>query len=548
MYSKWFRRSGAKRTPGNGARPGSPIRRRPRTSPDLLLQELERRTLLSVTASLSGTALDVNLSAANDQATITPSSSSISVVGTAFMSHSFAGVNTIVVLGANTSSQDDPDQSVTFGGTGGTITLDAASGTPALSVSGVTSVTISDVTIDATSGDVDVTAFEATLPTSTLIASSAPVASLSIGGTGTTSITADNVTLDASASSTYTYTAPLGGVVNDVGIAASIADIEPSAAVTVAESTINVNKTSGNVTIGSSSSVSITANVTVGLDGLNPVAAAIATSIVNSSAVTSVSGSTVSAGTGTGTLNVTSTNTTNVTTDVNGSSGIGGASAAVTVDNTTSQADVAGGSTVKGATVNVTATTTNTAATTASSTIAGAGSSILTQVENILKGHLDPYYTAAGSPEPPTGLLSTDVSAPADTAESDGSPISVAGSVAVSRFTPTTQAYVDSSSVTGTSAINISASSDNNTTTVASGDATASEAEAGVGVAVAINDADESNTATVESTTGATTLSSPAITVQATTPMASPSDVHNDSASATSGASGAQSRSPARWL
>ena len=162
-------------------------------------------------------------------------------------------------------------------------------------------------------------------------------------------------------------------------------------------------------------------------------AAAIATSIVNSSAVTSVGGSTVSAGTGTGTLNITSTNTTNVTTDVNGSSAAGGASAAVTVDNTTSQADVAGGSTVTGGTVNVTATTTNTADTTASSTVVGAGSSILTQIENILEGNLDPYYTAAGSPDPPTGLLSTDVSSPADTAESDGSPISVAGSVAVSQ-------------------------------------------------------------------------------------------------------------------
>ncbi len=164
MYSKWFRRSGAKRATGNGPRPGSPLRRRSRTSPDLLLQELERRTLLSVTASLSGTALDVNLSAANDQATITPSGSSISVVGTGFSSHSFAGVSTIVVLGANTSSQDDPDQSVMFGGTGGTISLDAASGTIALDVSGVTSVTFSDVTVDATSGDVNVQASEVGAP------------------------------------------------------------------------------------------------------------------------------------------------------------------------------------------------------------------------------------------------------------------------------------------------------------------------------------------------------------------------------------------------
>src|SRR5208283_2699401 len=116
--------------------------------------------LLSVTASLgtgmSAGVLYVDLLAANDRATITPSGSSISVSGTNYFIQTFSSVNSILVLGANTSSQDDPNQSVTFGGSGGTITLNPTSGTDALSVSGVTSVAFTDVTIDATSRNVDV--------------------------------------------------------------------------------------------------------------------------------------------------------------------------------------------------------------------------------------------------------------------------------------------------------------------------------------------------------------------------------------------------------
>ena len=127
----------------------------------------------------------------------------------------------------------------------------AATGTAALDVTGVTAVTFNDVTINATAGDVDVTAFEATTATATtsvmgLLGQAAPPVSISVGGTGPTSITANNVTLDASATSSYTYSAPLGGVLNAMGVAAAIADLEPSAAVTVEGSStsatsINVN-------------------------------------------------------------------------------------------------------------------------------------------------------------------------------------------------------------------------------------------------------------------------------------------------------------------
>ena len=56
---------------------------------------LEHRTLLSVTAILNSGVLDVNLSAANDQALITPSGSTISVSGTGYSAQSFSGVTSL---------------------------------------------------------------------------------------------------------------------------------------------------------------------------------------------------------------------------------------------------------------------------------------------------------------------------------------------------------------------------------------------------------------------------------------------------------------------
>ena len=210
-----------------------------------MIQELESRTLLSVTASLNSGVLDVNLSAANDQALITPSGSSISVSGTGFSAQAFSGVTSLLVQGANTPGQDDPNQSVTFGGSGGTITLNTASGTDALNVSGVTSVTFTDVTVDATKGNVDVEASE-----TTLLASGTPQAAISVTGA---TIEADNITLNATATASYTYTSL--GALNASFVAAAIANLDPSAAVTVTGSAtkIAVNGASGNVTIGANS-------------------------------------------------------------------------------------------------------------------------------------------------------------------------------------------------------------------------------------------------------------------------------------------------------
>ena len=515
----------------------NPAARRPRRkSRPLVIQELEQRTLLSVTASLHSGVLDVNLSAANDQALINPSGSTISVSGTGFSSHAFSGVSAILVQGSNTSTQDDPNQSVKFGGSGGTITLNTASGTDALNVSGVTSVTFTDVTINATKGNVEVEASETTSAANSVLPTTVSVTNAAISVTNA-AITADNITLDASAVSNYTYAAPLSGVLDSVGVAAAIADLEPSAAVTVTGSgtKISVNKASGNVTIAAESTTTVDSEPEVGTEvggiGVNPADAAIAESVVNSIAIAQVGGgSTVSAGSNSGILSITSTNTTTVTTEVDGSGVLGGATAAVTLDNSLSQAFINGGSTATGGTVDVSATTVNTADTTAKSTAKGAG--LNSAIKNLLEGTVDPSYLDHALKSNPV------TTSPALTAVSGGLPISVAGAVAITKFTPTTQAFVDSSTITAKHTININASADNNATTDTDASTTTANADNSVGVAVAINDTVATNTATLESTTGPASLSAGVINVAATAPTASDDDVHDDSASATSGVSG----------
>ena len=264
---------------------------------------------------------------------------------------------------------------------------------------------------------------------------------------------------------------------------------------------------------------------------VNPIDAAIAESVVNSSAIAQVGGgSTVSAGTTSGTLSITSTNTNTVTTDVEGKGAVGGAAGAITVDNSTSQAFVSGGSTAKAGTVDISATTVNTADTTAESLASGAGAS--SAIKNMLEGDVDPSYLDDALKSDP---ISTSL---AKVGVSGGEPISVAAAVAITKFTPTTQAFIDSSSVTATKSINVTSSADNNATTEAEGSTTTADADNSVGVGVAINDTVANNTATLESTTGPTSLSAPAINVSAIAPAASDDDDHEDSASATSGVSG----------
>ena len=95
MSELWERPLERKRAKSTGGRARSSANRARRSSPFLAMEELENRTLLSVTAVLNLSALDINLSAAGDQATITPSGSSIDVSGTGYSLHAFASVTSI---------------------------------------------------------------------------------------------------------------------------------------------------------------------------------------------------------------------------------------------------------------------------------------------------------------------------------------------------------------------------------------------------------------------------------------------------------------------
>ncbi len=531
MSGKRKRPVGSNRSTISGAGPHSSAKRQRRRSTLLEIQELENRTLLSVTASLLSGVLEVDLSAAHDQAFMTPVGSDIQVTGTDFTTQSFSGFSSIVVQGTNTSSHDDPDQGVVF--EQGAINLNAPAGTDALKVSGVTSVSFDHVAIEATSGDVEVQASETTSATGA-VATSNPLVSVSLTGS---SIVADNITLGAKASANYEYVAPLGGLLNDAGIAIAIAELDPSATVSIAGAWISA---SGDVTIAADTSATVNATTTVGTDllgnALDPVSAAIAVSVVDSSAVSRVSdGSNVSAGAGSGKLSITSINTTEVTTVVDGSAAIGGVSAAVTLDNSNSQAFVDGGSFASAGTIEVKATTTNTATTSAKSTSTGGGKNAA--IQNILGGKVNPTYLKTATTPPPDPAKETSA---ATTPSSGGLPLSIAGAVAVTKFTPTTQAYIDSSTATAAHSISVSASATNKTSTVADGSGTTSDAQNGVGVGVAINDAVVRNSAMINGSTGATTLSAPTIVVQSATPAGSDSSPNmlDASVSATAGTSG----------
>jgi hypothetical protein len=486
--------------------------------------------------------LDVDLSAAGDQVLIAPSGSTIHVSGTNYSTQAFSNVTALVVQGANTSSEDVPDQVVTIGGSGGTMTLDS------LTVSGVTSVTFTDVTVNAGSGEIDVSVSEdapAEETTSALLlqkADAAPHVAVSVTGS---TLLADNITLDAKASSSFSTEEALGKNLDALGVAAVIADLEPSATVSVdGSSTITADE---NVAISADVDATVESSTKVGTDvfgvALNPADAAIALSIVNSSAVTHIGGgSNVSAGAGS--LSLTSTNTTEVKTEVNGTGFAGGATAAVTLDNSTSKAFVDGGSTLTADTVDISATTTNTAETRATATTTGGGPN--TAVKSVLGGNDDPAYLDEEAPsEPVNPAFRTSPAETAETQSSGGLPLAVAAAVAVSRFTPTTQAYVDSSTVNAATAININASANNSTSTESdgsqgTGDTRYEDARNGVGLGVSISDTIVSNTATVASTTHKASLSAPSILVQAATPSPSGStpNLLNVSTEALSGSSG----------
>src|ERR1017187_5422386 len=117
MARKWLHRFGSKQVKAAGFRPRSSERRRRLEFRDLVVQALEDRTLLAVTASVSSASvLDVTLSAANDSATISFDGTNVDVSGTGYGGGAFSPAGFTSGLSVTGSSLSD--QSVTFTGLG----------------------------------------------------------------------------------------------------------------------------------------------------------------------------------------------------------------------------------------------------------------------------------------------------------------------------------------------------------------------------------------------------------------------------------------------
>ena len=149
MAHKWLRPFRSKRFPSAGVRPRLRGRSRARKFWGLMVQVLEDRTLLSVSASVSSQVLDVTLSAAGDSATITFDGTDVDVSGTSYAGGSFspsAFPSGLSVTGASLANQ-----SVTFndlGSVASPISLGAS-----VTVSAVTTLTVSNSGF-STTGDV----------------------------------------------------------------------------------------------------------------------------------------------------------------------------------------------------------------------------------------------------------------------------------------------------------------------------------------------------------------------------------------------------------
>ena len=478
MARNWLHRFGSKQVKAAGFRGRSSDLRRRWQYRALVVQALEARTLLAVTASVNSSVLDVNLSAANDSVTISFDRTNVDVSGTGLSVAKFSPAafpSGLSVTGASLSNQ-----SVTFTGLGSVASP--------ISLGQMVSVT------DVTSLNVTSSGFSATGNVSFQIADSETGTSTMTGTTGQASaaitissskIQGDNITINAAG----TMTASSDG--NGIS-GANLANVNVGS-----NSTIAIDPTSpstgsqiigtGNVAIAATSTAMITASAPANAPSSSGIDAAVANSSVTSTAITHISGSAkISAGDG---LSVMATNTTNATVDGDGTgagSSAAGGTVAVSIVNTTTQAYLDGSATAKGSTVTVSSTSTTTAATTAKSTPQGA-----TQNDPATQTDLTTYNAKT----------------------SDGA-VGLVGALAVTDLTRDTEAYIASTGqITGTTAININSSSTTNDSTTADGSAT--NGSTGVGVAVAIDLAHATNEASIQANAK---LSAPAITVQALTP------------------------------
>ncbi len=436
---------------------------------------------MAVSASVNSSVLDVNLSAANDSATISFDGTNVVVSGTGYGGGSFSPAafsSGLSITGSSLSNQSVSMSSL------GTVSSPINLG-QMVTVADITSLTVADSGF-STTGNVD---FE--------IADSETGASTMAGTTGQataqitiTSSKIEGADITIAAAGTMTASTDGNGVQGanlanvNVGSSATIA-IDPTS-----PSTGSQIIGTADVTIAATSTAMVTADAPANAPGSTGVDAAIANSSVTSVAVAHLSGSAkISAG---GNLSVTATNTTNATAGADGTAAgpsAAGGTVAVSLVNTTTQSYIDDSATASGSTVTVSSTSNTTATTTARSTPLGA-----TQNDPGTQADLATYNAKT----------------------SDGA-VGLVGALAVTDLTPETEAYIASTGqITGTTAINIQSSSSTIDATTADGSATIDAT--GVGVAVGIDLAHATNEASIQANAK---LDSPAITVQALTPGSS---------------------------
>jgi mucin-19 len=477
MAREWLQRAGSKNGNNASSRARALEKRRRSRLPDLLVQVLEERTLLAVTASVSASVLDVNLSAAGDSATLTFDGTSVDVSGTGYGGGSFLPAS--FSSGLSVTGSGLSNQSVNFNNLGSVATPISLGAM--VSVSDVTALSVSSSGFTST-GDVSFQIADGETGTSNLLGTTGQAtASITITSV---KIHAHNITIDADGTMTVSTTgngalgANLANV--NVGSAATIA-IDPTSPATGSQLS-----GTGDVTIAATSTATITADPSANAPGATGVDAAVANSSLTTSAIAHISGSaSVTAG---GDLALTASNTTNATADADGTAqaGAGGGTVAVSVLNSTTKAFIDGSATASGDTVTISSTSNTTATTTAKSTDQGA-----TANDSSTQTDLTTYNAKT----------------------SDG-PVGIAGALAVTDLTRDTEAYIASNGqITGTTAIHIGSSATTNDSTVADGSATTGTV--GVGVAVAIDIAKATNEASIQSNAK---LSAPSITVQSLTP------------------------------
>jgi mucin-19 len=347
----------------------------PRRTRKLLLEELEDRTLLSVTSTLSGGILDLAFGADNDAATV-------AVVGPNIQVQSGGSTNIFAassVSGINAHRSAGQNQSLALKGT--------YSLTGELDVANLASVSLGSVTVGASavnvSGAGTISLQNASLTTSgdqtfaAAVTANGTSGVLSTSGTGSAQVTVTDSTLRGGnitlqATSTLTVSAQQSSQQGGSGQDFQNAQGTSTAQVTVAGA--SSIRATGNVLIQATTTDSTTATARAASSGTNSnFDAAIALANVNSTALARLGGQT--SVTAAGNFQLLAANTTTLTASADGSAGGAAAKGGTFADaelTGSTTATITDSAAVSAASVVVSATSNNTVSSTAKSTQGGA--------------------------------------------------------------------------------------------------------------------------------------------------------------------------------